>query len=122
MHIALWIAAGFLSVAFLVAGLMKVTTPRPEIAEKGMTYVEDFSDAQIKAIGILEVLGAIGLVVPAFVPGLTLLVPIAATALLVVMICGIVVHVRRSEPFTSALVLGLLCVVVAVGRFWVAPF
>lgn len=122
MHVALWIVAGFLAFGFVVAGFMKLTTPRPQLAEKGLTYVEDFSDGTIKTVGALEILGAIALVVPAFVGVLTWLIPTAATALLVVMVLGIVVHVRRREAFTSALVLGLLCAVLVVGRVWIAPF
>lgn len=122
MTIALWIVAGLLAAVFLMAGLAKITTPRPKLAEKGMTYVEDFTDGQIKAIGTAQVLGAIGLIAPAFVDGLTWLVPTAAAALMLVMIGAIIVHIRRKEAFVPPLVLGLLAAFVAVGRFWIETF
>ncbi|WP_206792507.1 DoxX family protein [Amycolatopsis sp. MtRt-6] len=119
MNIALWIVAGLLAVAFLGAGVSKLVTPKKNLYDKGMTYVEDFSDAQIKTIGTLEILGAIGLIAPAFVSGATWLVPTAATGLLLTMIGAVVVHIRRKEQFVSPLVLGLLAAFVAVGRFWI---
>lgn len=122
MNIALWAIAAVLAGAFAAAGFMKVTTPKEKLHENGMTYVEDFSAGQIKTIGALEVLGAIGLIVPAFVEGLEFLVPTAATGLLVTMIGAVIVHARRKESFTPALVLGALAAVVAIGRFFVAPF
>lgn len=121
MNIALWIGAGLLALAFLAAGGGKLITPKGKLFEKGMTYVEDLSAGQIKAIGAVEVLGAVGLIVPAFVDGLEWLVPTAATGLVLVMIGAILTHVRRRETFVPALVLGLLAAVVAVGRFWIAP-
>lgn len=117
MNIALWIAASLLALAFLAAGLGKLTTPKDKLAEKGMAYVEDFSEGQIKAIGALEVLGAIGLIVPAFIGGIEWLVPAAAVGLLLTMIGAIVVHLRRKETFVPSLVLGVVAAFVAVGRF-----
>lgn len=116
MNIALWVIAILLAGAFFAAGLGKITTTRPALAEKGMTYVEDFSDSQIKAIGWAEILGAIGLIVPMFVPGLQWLVIVAAFALGVVMIGAVAVHSRRQEKYTPALVLGALAVFLGVGR------
>lgn len=117
MNIALWIAASLLALAFLAAGLGKLTTPKDKLAEKGMAYVEDFSEGQIKAIGALEVLGAIGLIVPAFIGGIEWLVPAAAVGLLLTMIGAIVVHLRRKETFVPSLVLGVVAAFVAAGRF-----
>lgn len=122
MNITLWIVAALLAVAFLAAGAGKLRMPREQLAEKGMTYVEDFSDGQIKMIGALEVLGAIGLIVPAFVDGLQWLVPLAATGLTLTMIGAIITHIRRKEGFIPALVLGILAAFVAVGRFWIETF
>lgn len=122
MNITLWIITALLAIAFLAAGSGKLIKSREQLAEMGMTYVEDFSDGQIKTIGALEVLGAIGLIVPAFIGGLQWLVPLAATGLTLTMVGAIITHVRRKEGFIPALVLGIVAAFVAVGRFWVAPF
>lgn len=116
MNTPLWIITALLALVFLVVGAGKLTSTRAALREKGMTYVDDFSDGQIKAIGAVEILGAIGLIVPAFIGGLEFLVPTAAIGLAIVMIGAVVVHSRREESYTPALVLGALAVFVAVGR------
>ena len=75
MNIALWIAAGLLAVAFLAAGLAKLVQPREKLASN-MGWVEDFSDGPVKLIGLLEVLGAVGLILPAITKIVPILVPL----------------------------------------------
>jgi hypothetical protein len=117
MNIALWVVAGLLAVAFLAAGMMKIAQPRPKLVAAGMGYAEDFSDGAIKGIGTLEVLGALGLILPALLDTATILVPLAAAGLCAVMIGAVMVHVRRDEPFVPPLVLAVLAAFVAVFRF-----
>ena len=64
MNTALWIVQALLAIAFLMAGAMKTFQPKEKLAEK-MGWVEDFSQGQIRTIGILEILGALGLILPA---------------------------------------------------------
>jgi len=118
MNIALWIVGGLLAAVFLFAGLAKATVAKGELAAK-MPWVEDFSAAMVKLIGLLEVLGAVGLVVPAFVDGAGVLVPLAATGLAITMVLAIAVHVRRKENQVIVVNLVLLAcaVLVAAGRF-----
>jgi uncharacterized membrane protein YphA (DoxX/SURF4 family) len=70
----------------------------------------------VKGIGVLEVLGAIGLIVPAATGIAPILTPVAALGLALVMAAAVLVHVRRKEQFASPLVLGVLALVVAVLR------
>ena len=65
---------------------------------------------------MLEVLGAIGLIVPAATGIAPILTPVAALGLALVMAAAVLVHVRRKEQFASPLVLGVLALVVAVLR------
>jgi uncharacterized membrane protein YphA (DoxX/SURF4 family) len=119
MNIALWIAAGVLAVAFLAAGGLKLSQPREKMLER-QRWVEDFSDAQVRTIGGLEVLGAIGVIVPGILKIVPILVPLAATGLAITMIGAIIVHARRGEAKESLvanLVLLALAVFVAWGRF-----
>ncbi|SDT79845.1 DoxX family protein [Actinoplanes derwentensis] len=119
MNVVLWIIAGLLAAAFLAAGAMKALQPKEKLAASGLTWVEDFSAGQVKAIGVVEVLGAIGLVLPALLDIVPILVPIAATGLAVAMIGAIVVHARRNEipGIAPGAVLFVLAAVVAWGRF-----
>ncbi len=90
------IALVFLALAFLAAGLMKVTQPRDKLAAQ-MAWVEDFSDSQVKGIGALEVLGAVGLLLP-WLTGIALsLVPLAAIGLALTMVGAAYVHFKRGE-------------------------
>jgi hypothetical protein len=119
MNIALWIAAGVLAVAFLAAGGLKVSTPRAKLQER-MAWVEDFTDGQVKAIGAIELLGAIGVVVPGILKIAPILVPLAATGLAITMLLAVVMHARRGEAKESLgtnLVLFALALFVAWGRF-----
>ncbi|HWS36551.1 MAG TPA: DoxX family protein [Actinoplanes sp.] len=119
MNVVLWIVAGLLAAAMLAAGAMKSLQPKEKLIASGMGWAQDYSAGQVKAIGVLEVLGAIGLILPALLDIAPILVPIAATGLAVTMIGAVVVHVRRNEipGAVPSVVLFLFAAVVAWGRF-----
>ncbi|HEX2301778.1 MAG TPA: DoxX family protein [Pseudonocardiaceae bacterium] len=119
MNVVLWIVAGVLAAAFLGAGLMKLGQPKKKLAESGMGWTDDFSDGAVKAIGALEVLGALGLILPAVFDVANVLVPIAAVGLALLMLGAAVTHARRKEPqmIVVNVVLLALAVFVAWGRF-----
>ncbi len=119
MNVVLWIVAGLLAVAFLAAGLMKLAQPKKKLAESGMGWTEDFSDGAVKGIGALEVLGAVGLILPAALGIVPVLVPIAATGLALLMLGAAVTHARRKESpnIVANIVLLALAAFVAWGRF-----
>jgi hypothetical protein len=117
MLIALWIVNGLLALAMLGGGVMKVLAPKAALAEKGMAWTEDFSAGTVKAIAALEVVGALGLILPLLTGIAPVLTPLAGTGIAIIMIGAVVVHVRRKEPFTPALVLALLAVASAVLGF-----
>lgn len=122
MNIVIWILQIVLALAFLAAGGMKLARPRPALASSGLAWVDDFSDSAVKGIGALEVLGAIGLILPALTGIAPILTPLAALGLALTMAGAIVVHIRRKETIVPPLVLGVLALVVAVARFGVVPF
>lgn len=119
MNLALWIAAALLALAFLATGLLKITQPKEKLAASGLGWTEDFSPAAIKAIGVAEVLGAIGLILPAVLDVAPVLVPVAAAGLALVMVGAAITHLRRKEMQMVAVnvVLLVLAVFVAWGRF-----
>lgn len=118
MNIALWIIAGLLAVAFLGAGVMKAIQPREKLAEQ-MGWVNDFSPGTVKLIGILEILAAVGLILPAALGIAPIFVPLAAAGLVLMMIGAAITHARRheSQMVVPNLVLLVLAAVVAWGRF-----
>lgn len=90
--------SGLLAAVFLAAGLTKLGTPRDKLATNpNMAWTEDFSSAQIKAIGALEALGALGVILPELLDVAPVLSPIAALGLAVVMVGALVTHQRRGE-------------------------
>ncbi len=118
MNIVLWIVQSILAVAFVVAGVMKSTQPKEKL-KPNLPWVEDFSIGTVRLIGVSELLGGLGLILPAATGIAPILTPIAATCLAVVMVLAAVTHIRRKEASGIAVnaVLFLLCVFVAWGRF-----
>jgi uncharacterized membrane protein YphA (DoxX/SURF4 family) len=98
MNSTLWIIAGVLAAIFLVGGVGKLILPKEKIAATPFGgWVEDFSSSSVKSIGVLEVLAAVGLVVPAAVDVAPVLVPLAAVGLAILMAGAAITHLRRRE-------------------------
>jgi uncharacterized membrane protein YphA (DoxX/SURF4 family) len=119
MNVALWIVQGMLAAFFGAGGVVKVTRPRKVLHDQGMAWVEDFSDRGVKAIASLEILAAIGLILPAVTGIAPVLTPLAAVGLALVMVGAAIVHYRRGELPYIGVPLALLTVAafVAWGRF-----
>lgn len=118
MNVFLWVLQVLLAGVFVAAGVVKATRPKAKLAEK-LPWVEDFSPATIRFIGIVEVAGGLGLILPAITGIAEVLTPVAATGLAVVMVLAAVVHARRKEAagIVVNVVLLVLAAVVAWGRF-----
>jgi uncharacterized membrane protein YphA (DoxX/SURF4 family) len=117
MDLVLWIVQILLALAFLGAGFMHAT--RRDRATGRMAWMLAVPKPLLTTIGILEILGAIGLVAPWATGIATWLTPLAAIALVLVMVLAAGFHARRPGEMPSVafnLVLGLVAAVVAVGR------
>lgn len=119
MNAVLWILAILLAAAFALAGLMKVSRPKEKLISSGMAWAEDFSPGMVRTIGLLEVLAAIGLILPGAFDVAPVLVPLAALGLVAMMVGAAITHLRRGEgsALVAPVVLGLIAAVVAWGRF-----
>ena len=121
MSIVLWILQFVLAIAFVLTGLVKVLQPYEVLADR-MAWVQDYSPGLVRGIGALEILGGIGLVLPALLGVLPILTPLAAAGLAVIMALAVLHHLRSHERgqvlFTAALL--ILLVIVAWGRFSLA--
>jgi len=124
VNIALWIVTALLALAFAAAGALKLSQSKEKLAASGMGWTDDYSPTMIKTIGAVELLAAIGLVLPALTGIAPILVPLAATGLVIVMIGAILTHARRNELQAIGINAALLALAafVAVGRFALAPF
>lgn len=113
MEIALWTSQAALAFVFAGGGIVKMLRPRKELADSGMTWVDDFSDGGVKAIAALEVLAGIALILPAVTGIAPVLVPLAASGVVLLMVGAAIVHARRDEvPF-----IGVIAVLLAVAAF-----
>ncbi|MGV9317166.1 DoxX family protein [Streptomyces sp. NPDC003691] len=118
MDTALWLVSGGLGLLYLTAGLTKVIRSRDSmLRHEALAWMNDYSPAAVKAIGALEVLGGIGLVLPWLTGVAPVLTPLAATGLTALQIAAGLVHRRRREPVRDNVVLTALAAFVAVGRF-----
>ncbi|MBN8590239.1 MAG: DoxX family protein [Anaerolineae bacterium] len=122
MDVALWVIQVLLALVFVMAGVMKLTQPKEKIAAQ-MPWANDFSQNNIRLIGLVEVLGAIGLILPSLTRILPVLTPLAALGLVVTMVGAILTHLRRKETpmIVVNVVLLVLAAVVVYGRFVAVP-
>ena len=121
MNLILWIIAGYLAAAFVVAGATKLFIPQETLAKApGAGWVLNFSAGFVKALGVVEILGAIGLILPAVLDIAPILVPLAAVGLALVMVGAANVTFRRHEfkHMLGNLAYLALAAFVAWGRFW----
>ena len=119
MNIALWIVAALLAITFAASGVQKLAKSRQELAAAGMGFAEVFNSPSVKAIGILEIVGAVGLIAPTATGVVSVLAPLAASGLVLLMAGALVMHIRRGEGrgIVVTSILLVLSLFVALGRF-----
>ncbi|MFE5033093.1 DoxX family protein [Streptomyces sp. NPDC056683] len=125
MNLALWITAGLLAAVALAGGISKTFVPREKLAAAhGGGWTGDVGDGFVRTLGVLELLAAAGLVLPAVTGVAPVLVPVTATAWVLLMAGAMITHGRRGERAFVALNLFYLALalVVAVGRFGPGSF
>jgi uncharacterized membrane protein YphA (DoxX/SURF4 family) len=119
MNGLLWTLQIMLAAVFAGAGTIKLVQSRQQLAKTLGGWVDEFPPSLLKPLGLVEVLGAIGLIVPPLANIAPILTPVAASGLVITMIGAVVTHVRRGE-YLNVVVNVLLAVVAAVvawGRF-----
>ena len=120
MNTAVWIAQGLLALAMLAAGGMKLAQSKEQLMASGnMDWTEDFPEGQIKAIGLLEVLAGLGLVLPAALDIAPDLVAFAAVGVVLLMLGAAATHLRRGEKQMVPVNFVLLAIAafIAIERF-----
>jgi VIT1/CCC1 family predicted Fe2+/Mn2+ transporter len=129
MNLALWIVAGLLAVVLLVSGSVKLFVPKEKLdrllqrlgpsAQATGEWTRDFSPGALKTIGVLELLGAAGLILPAALGIAPILVPLAATGAVLLFVGAVIMRLRRGERTTigADLVYLAMAAFVTWGRF-----
>jgi uncharacterized membrane protein YphA (DoxX/SURF4 family) len=123
VHVRLWVVQIRLACAFGIAGFMKSTQPVDALVQNGIAWASQMPLAMVRFIGISELLGAIGLILPAATRIKPSLTPLAALGLLTIMILAMAFHISRGEVQATPvnIVLGGLAAFVAWGRTKKAP-
>jgi hypothetical protein len=121
MNVFVWVVQALLAVMFALQGVFLISPPEP------MRLVFEtlpFSRGFMVAIGILDVLGAIGLILPWALKILPQLTPLAAAGLTIIMIGAIVTHLVRGEIVQAipALVIAVLTAFVVYARTVLVPY
>jgi hypothetical protein len=118
IRVSLWIVQGLLALLFLYAGGVKLVLPLEKLVGPF-----PLPGALLRFIGLAEVLGALGLVLPGLLRIRTGLTPLAAAGLVLIMIGATILSAvaMGASAAVIPLVVGLLATFVAVGRWRVAP-
>ncbi len=118
MSYVLWIVQGLLALVFLFAGGMKLVLPLEKMA--GPVELPGYL---LRSIGLAEVLGALGLILPSALRSRPVLTPLAAGGLVIIMIGGTVITLGAGliGPALASTMVGLLAAFVAYGRWRLAP-
>jgi len=117
-NVALWIMQGLLTALFLFSGVTKLILPIEE-----MTRQIALPGLFLRFIGVCEILGALGLILPGIFRVRTGLTPVAAAALVIIMIGATVVNLMAGQRVAAliTLVIGLLLAFVAQNRSKMLP-
>jgi uncharacterized membrane protein len=118
MSALLWVLQIVLALAFLPLGVLTVRRSRAQLMAVA-PWVEDFPEPVVTTIGVLEILGALGVVLPGVLGVRPVLVPVAATGLAILMIGAIVERLTRHEfdQISAPAALLVAATAVAIGRF-----
>jgi uncharacterized membrane protein YphA (DoxX/SURF4 family) len=121
MSIILWVLQVVLAAPFLALGLVKAF--QYEQASARSKWIKDLSRGLLAFIGICEILGAVGLILPALTGILPWLTPLAALGLATIMILAAGFHARRREyrSIITNLILLTLAACIVYGRWVLAP-
>jgi len=121
LNITLWIVQIALAGMFVMAGIMKITTPIEQLSVT-VNWAKDLP-LLVRFIGSAELAAALGLLLPALLMIKPILTPVAAAGLVIIMILAAIFHITRAEYSAIAFnaILGALAAFIAWGRFKKVP-
>lgn len=118
MDLALWIAAGLLAAVALVGGVSKTFVPKERLAAApGGGWTAAAPAAFVRTLGVLEILAAVGLVLPAAVGVAPVLAPVTALCWMLLMVGAAITHLRH-DGFGVFVMLNLVYLAVAAFIAW----
>lgn len=123
MTYALWSVQALLALLFLFAGGTKLVIPPDVLASMGSPNQIPLPGWLIRFVGVAEVLGALGLILPGLLRIKPWLTPLAAAGLVVIMIGATALTIAADgvAAGVAPFVVGLLAAFVVYGRWRLAP-
>jgi uncharacterized membrane protein len=116
MNIPLWIAQGVVALVVLTAGVLKLITPHYRFSKKNQ-WAAPWPPGRLQLLGVAEVLGAIGVVVPWLTGIAAILTPVAACCVLILMGGAVKARFDLEASVGLPATIGALCAFIALGRF-----
>ena len=122
MNVVLWIVQGALAVVYLLAGTPKTIAPIAALSKR-VDWIGSVPAGLVRFIGVAEVVGAIGLILPMRTGILPWLTVAAGVGLIVLQVCAALFHVSRGElkALPANGVLLVLALFVVIGRVFIVP-
>ncbi|MBM7494960.1 putative membrane-anchored protein [Micromonospora luteifusca] len=121
MNLTLWIAAGLLALVALGGGVSKTFVRKQKLEKRVASgWVKDVSPGFVRTLGVLELLAAVGLVLPAVVGIAPVLVPVTGVCMALLMVGAVITHVRYHDGAKIVVVVSVylaLAAFIAWGRF-----
>lgn len=117
MVVAYWIVAGLLALFYLYAGGIKIVQSRERL-QPMMGWLDTVPMRLVRTIGVLEVLGAVGLILPPLTGVVVWLAVAAAVGLVLIQVGGITLHVSRGEA--RLIGLNVVLLVAAAVAVWLS--
>ena len=120
MNLALWIATGLLALVALAGGISKTFLPKEKLDSHPASWTTGASAGFVKTLGVLELLAAVGLILPALIDIAPVMVPVTAACWVLLMIGATITHGRLGQVKLAMLTSAYLMLAgfVAWGRFF----
>ena len=115
MTTTIWILKGVITLVFTFTGINKIFLTKAKLLDKGMKGLADLDEKQIKSAGLLEVLGAFGLILPALLNIYPILSSISALCLGLTMIVAGWINYKHKLSIIPNIVIFIICIFIA---FW----
>ncbi|HXD91934.1 MAG TPA: DoxX family protein [Bacteroidia bacterium] len=122
IHITLWVAQAVLASSLIWASMMKLFQPIEKLSAM-WPWTGQVPMIVVKFTGIVDLLGALGLILPSLIRFKPKLTPIAAIGIIVLMICASIFHIVRGEASVIGvnIIFAIIAAFIAWGRFKKSP-
>jgi hypothetical protein len=108
----IWILKGVIALIFAFTGIFKLFLPKTKLLEKGMKGLIHLKEMQIKVVGLLEILGALGLILPTLINILPILTSVSAICLGLTMIVAGIINCQLKLPVIPNIVIFIICILI----------